>query len=163
MDSDSQLGLYMNKTFSGRISQERLQEIRDRWKGNLVMKGVATAEDVGQAVKFGLDGVIVSNHGGRQLDAGESSIHTLYPIVQEYKDKIKIMIDSGLRTGPDIARVLAAGAEFAFMGRTFMYSVGALGAQGGDHAINILKLQLKQVMDQVCCAKVEDLVEHLKK
>jgi L-lactate dehydrogenase (cytochrome) len=158
-----QLGLYMNKTFSGRISQERLQEIRERWKGNLVMKGVATAEDVGQAVRFGLDGVIVSNHGGRQLDAGESSIHTLYPIVEEYKDKIKIMIDSGLRTGPDIARVLAAGAEFAFMGRTFMYSVGALGAAGGDHAINILKLQLKQVMDQVCCAKVEDLVDHLKR
>lgn len=158
-----QLGLYMNQTFSGRISQERLQEIRDRWKGNLVMKGVASAEDVGHAVKFGLDGVIVSNHGGRQLDAGESSIHTLYPIVEAYKDKIKIMIDSGLRTGPDIARVLAAGAEFAFMGRTFMYSVGALGSEGGDHAIHILKMQLKQVMDQVCCEKIEDLEHHLKR
>ncbi|MCY1372382.1 L-lactate dehydrogenase [compost metagenome] len=113
-------------------------------------------------MKFGLDGVIVSNHGGRQLDAGESSIHTLYPIVEQYKGRIKIMLDSGLRTGPDIARTLAAGAEFAFLGRTFMYSVGALGAKGGDHIINLLKIQLKQVMDQVCCEKVEDLPNHLK-
>lgn len=158
-----QLGLYMNRTFDGRISQERLQTIRDQWKGNLVMKGVATAEDVGVAVKYGLDGVIVSNHGGRQLDAGESSIHTLYPIVEAYKDKIKIMIDSGLRSGPDIARVLAAGAEFAFLGRTFMYSVGALGSKGGDHIMNILKISLKQVMDQICCAKVGDMPEHFKK
>ncbi len=158
-----QLGLYMNQTFSGRISQERLQTIRDKWKGNLVMKGVATAEDVGQAVKFGLDGVIVSNHGGRQLDAGESSIHTLYPIVEQYKGQIKIMLDSGLRTGPDIARTLAAGAEFAFLGRSFMYSVAALGAAGGHHIINLLKIQLKQVMDQVCCEKVEDLPGHLKR
>ena len=157
-----QLGLYMNRTFDGRISQERLQTIRDQWKGNLVMKGVATAEDVGQAVKFGLDGVIVSNHGGRQLDAGESSIHTLYPIVKEHKGKIKIMIDSGLRSGPDIARVLAAGAEFAFLGRTFMYSVGAFGSKGGDHIMNILKISVKQVMDQICCAQVEDMPHHFR-
>lgn len=158
-----QLGLYMNQTFSGRISQERLRKIRDKWKGNLVMKGVASTEDVAAAIKFGLDGVIVSNHGGRQLDAGESAIHSLHPIVEEFKGKIKIMMDSGVRTGPDIARVLASGAEFAFLGRTFMYSVGALGADGGDHIINLLKIQLKQVMDQVCCQNISELANHLKK
>jgi L-lactate dehydrogenase (cytochrome) len=158
-----QLGAYMNETFSGRISQERLQTIRDKWKGNLVMKGVASPEDVDLAVKFGLDGIIVSNHGGRQLDAGESAIHSLTPIVERFKGKIKIMMDSGLRSGPDIARTLATGAEFAFLGRTFMYSVGALGSEGGTHAISVLKVQLKQVMDQLCCETIEELTDHLKK
>ncbi len=156
-----QLGLYMNQTFSGRISQERLQAIRDKWKGNIVLKGVATPEDVETAIRFGIDGVIVSNHGGRQLDAGQSAIRSLAPIVEAFKGQIKIMMDSGIRTGPDIARTLASGAEFAFLGRTFMYSVGALGAAGGDHAITILKMQLQQVMDQVCCGNSASLPEHL--
>ncbi len=158
-----QLGLYMNQTFSGRISMQRLEDIRKKWKGNIVLKGVATPEDVGVALQMGLQGVIVSNHGGRQLDAGESAIHSLKPIVEEYKGKIKIMMDSGVRTGPDIARTLASGAEFAFLGRTFMYSVGALGNEGGNHAINILKIQLKQVMDQICCEKPEYLQNFLVK
>lgn len=70
------------------------------------------------------------------------------------------MIDSGIRTGPDIARTLACGAEFAFMGRTFMYSVAALGDGGGNHAISILKTQLKQVMEQICCEKTADFPRH---
>jgi L-lactate dehydrogenase (cytochrome) len=152
-----QLGLFMNKTFSGRLNEEKIGAIRDKWKGNLVLKGLATVEDTEKAVKWGLDGIIVSNHGGRQLDAGEASIKSLKPIVDEYKGKIKIMIDSGMRSGPDIARTIASGAEFAFLGRTFMYSVGALGQEGGDHSINILKIQLQQVMDQICCGNIEDL------
>jgi L-lactate dehydrogenase (cytochrome) len=71
------------------------------------------------------------------------------------------MMDSGLRSGPDVARVMAAGAEFTFMGRSFMYSVAALGDEGGNHVISMLKTQLLQVMDQVCCAQVSDLPKHL--
>jgi L-lactate dehydrogenase (cytochrome) len=108
-----------------------------------------------------LDGVIVSNHGGRQIDAGQSAIKSLDPIVQKYKGQIKIMMDSGVRSGPDVARTLASGAEFAFLGRSFMYSVAALGNEGGNHMISMLKTQLQQVMEQVCCAKVEDLQNHL--
>ena len=67
------------------------------------------------------------------------------------------MMDSGVRTGPDIARALSCGAEFTFMGRTFMYAVGALGDKGGDHIIEMLKMQFRQVMEQVCCDKPEDL------
>jgi L-lactate dehydrogenase (cytochrome) len=84
----------------------------------------------------------------------------LHPIVEKYQGQIKIMMDSGLRSGPDIARTLSSGAEFAFLGRTFMYSVAALGEEGGNHAISLLKIQLKQVMDQLCCAKVEDFTKH---
>ena len=156
-----QLGLYMNRTFSGRLNADRIASIRDKWKGKLVLKGVATEEDTQMAINLGLDGIIVSNHGGRQLDAGQSAIKPLIQIASQYKDKIKVMMDSGIRSGPDIARTISAGAEFTFLGRTFMYGVGALGDKGGNHTMSMLKTQLKQVMDQVGCEKIEDLSKHL--
>ena len=73
------------------------------------------------------------------------------------------MMDSGLRSGPDIARTLATGAEFTFMGRSFMYGVAALGENGGNHTISVLKVQLRQVMEQVSCEKISDLPKHLVK
>ncbi|NBB21873.1 alpha-hydroxy-acid oxidizing protein [Runella sp. CRIBMP] len=155
------LGAYMNQTFSGRVNEAKIAAIRDRWKGKLVLKGVASEEDTELAVKLGLDGIIVSNHGGRQLDAAQSAIKSLLPIVENYKGKIKIMMDSGVRSGPDVARTLASGADFAFMGRTFMYGVGALGNEGGNHTISMLKVQLQQVMDQICCERVEDFPNFL--
>ena len=156
-----QLGAYMNKTFSGRLNEERVAAIRDMWKGKLVLKGVAAPGDAEMAIRLGLDGIIVSNHGGRQIDAGQSTIRSLKPIVDQYKGKIKIMMDSGIRTGPDVARTLAVGADFAFLGRTFMYGVAALGNKGGDHTISILKTQLQQVMEQVCCERTTDFEKHL--
>jgi L-lactate dehydrogenase (cytochrome) len=77
--------------------------------------------------------------------------------VERYKGKTRIMLDSGVRTGPDVARALASGADFTFLGRSFMYSVAALGKEGGQHMASILKIQLKQVMEQVCCGKVGEL------
>lgn len=155
------LGLFMNKTFTGRLNEEKIKPIRDMWKGKLVLKGVATEEDTEKAIKLGLDGIIVSNHGGRQLDAGESTIRPTARIAQKYKGQIKIMMDSGIRTGPDIASSLASGAEFTFLGRSFMYGVSALGKSGGNHTISILKKQFQQVMEQLCCEKVSDLSNHL--
>lgn len=156
-----QLGAYMNQTFSGRLNEEKIAPIRDRWKGKLVLKGVASEEDTATAIKLGLDGIIVSNHGGRQLDAGQSTIKPLVDITKKYAGQIKIMMDSGLRSGPDVARAMASGAEFTFLGRTFMYGVAALGQEGGEHTISILKTQLKQVMDQLCCEQVGDFSRHL--
>ena len=155
------LGLFMNKTFNGKLNQERVQSIRDQWKGKLVLKGIATEEDAQKAIDWGLDGIIVSNHGGRQLDMGESSINPLKRIAKLYGDKTTVMMDSGIRTGPDIANTLASGAQFAFLGRSFMYGVGALGKRGGRHTIGILKKQLLQVMQQICCEKAGDLPKHL--
>jgi L-lactate dehydrogenase (cytochrome) len=156
-----QLGQYMNQTFSGRVNEAKIAPIRDRWKGKLVLKGVASAEDTEMAIRLGFDGIIVSNHGGRQLDAGQSAVKSMEPIVDQYAGKIKIMMDSGVRSGVDIARTLASGAEFAFLGRSFMYGVAALGAEGGDHVASILKKQLQQVMEQVCCEKVEEFPNFL--
>lgn len=156
-----QLGKFMDRTFSGRLNEEKIKPIRDMWKGKLVLKGVANEADAEKALRLGLDGIIVSNHGGRQLDAGESTIKPLVPIAKKYGDRIKVMMDSGIRSGPDIARTLASGAEFTFLGRSFMYGVAALGSQGGDHAISLLKTELQQVMEQICCENVGDFPKHL--
>ena len=131
------------------------------WKGKLVLKGVANEADVEKAIALGLDGVIVSNHGGRQLDAGESAIKPLSRIAKKYGEQITVMMDSGLRSGPDIARTMASGAAFTFMGRSFMYGVSALGKEGGNHTISLLKTELQQVMEQICCEDVKDFPKHL--
>lgn len=155
------LGLFMNKTFSGRLNPDKIAAIRDRWKGKLVVKGIVNPEDAEKAIALGVDGMIVSNHGGRQLDAGQSTIKPLTALAEEFGDRTTMMIDSGLRAGPDVACALASGAKFTFLGRSFMYGVGALGEDGGRHTISMLKKQLQQVMEQVGCEKVTDFPKHL--
>ena len=108
-----------------------------------------------------MDGIIISNHGGRQLDSGLSSINALRKIYPKFKNKITIMMDSGIKSGPDIARSIACGAQFTFLGRSFMYGVGALGKSGGDHTIEILNTQLNQIMEQLSCENILDLKNHL--
>lgn len=156
-----QLGVFMDETFDGKLTVDRIKDIQDKWPGKIVIKGIASVADAQTAVDLGIDGIIVSNHGGRQLDAGPTTIKTLPAIVEAVKGKITIMMDSGVRTGPDIARVLASGAEFVFAGRPFMYGTGALGKAGGDQAAAILKREFQQVMEQLNCERVEDLPDFL--
>tara|TARA_B100000767_G_C19763273_1_gene536215 strand:- start:394 stop:1539 length:1146 start_codon:yes stop_codon:yes gene_type:complete len=155
------LGEFMDITFSGRLNEERIASIRSKWKGTLIIKGIVGEQDTEKAIRLGADGLIISNHGGRQLDAGQSSIVSMTDLAKKYKNQIKIMVDSGLQSGPDIARAMASGAEFSFMGRSFMYGVGALGNEGGNHTISLIKKELLQVMEQLCCEKTSDFKNHL--
>ena len=159
----NELAAFMDATFSGRLDEDKIKRIRDLWKGKLVLKGAESIDDVEIAYRLGLDGVIISNHGGRQVDVGQATIDSLKSIAPIYKNKLKIMMDSGIRGGADVARVMAHGADFTFMGRTFMYGVSALGKQGGNHTIAMLKAQLNQVMEQLSCADVHDLKDKLVK
>jgi L-lactate dehydrogenase (cytochrome) len=153
----NQLAKFMDITFSGRLNEEKIKKIRDNWKGKLVIKGVESIHDVEKAYNIGLDGIIVSNHGGRQVDFGQATIDSMNLIIPKYKNKIKIMMDSGIRGGADVARVMSCGADFCFLGRTFMYGVSALGKNGGTHTITMLKKQLSQIMDQLSCSDISDL------
>ncbi len=155
------LALFMNKTFSGRLNSDKIAAIREKWKGTLVVKGIVNEEDAEKAIRLGVDGMIVSNHGGRQLDCGESTIAPLSRLAREFGSRTTLMMDSGVRSGPDVACALASGAKFAFLGRSLMYGVGALGKRGGDHTLNMLKRQLQQVMEQVACEHVRDFGNHL--
>lgn len=155
------LGQFMDKTFNNRLNEAKVKRLREKWQGNLVLKGVSSVYDAQKAIEWGLDGIIVSNHGGRQLDCARSSIGCLHDILTHSKGKITTMFDSGIREGADIVNALAMGADFTFLGRTFMYSVGALGSKGGHHAMNMLKKQIQQVMEQLCCDRISHLPTHL--
>ena len=156
-----QLGKFMDETFDGRLNEEKIKPIRDFWKGKIVLKGVTSKIDIEKSISLGIDGIIVSNHGGRQLDAGSSTIKSMLSLVKKYEKKTTIMIDSGLRSGVDVARVIASGAKFSFMGRTFMYGVGALGNSGANHTIEMLSKQLNQVMTQIGCEKISDITKFI--
>tara|TARA_B100001057_G_scaffold498741_1_gene606834 strand:- start:1160 stop:2311 length:1152 start_codon:yes stop_codon:yes gene_type:complete len=156
-----QLAKFMDATFEGRLNEEKVKRLRDLWKGKLVIKGVQSESDVKTAIRLGLDGIIISNHGGRQVDMGQATITSLQNIAPKYKDQIKIMMDSGIRGGADISRAISSGADFTFLGRSFMYGVSALGRKGGDHTISILKAQLTQVMEQMCCETPYQLRKNL--
>jgi len=153
----SQLGQFMNASFDKRVDMNKVAAIRDKWKGKLVLKGIVSDQDAEKAIALGADGIIVSNHGGRQIDAGESSIRSLANLNGKYNDKLTVMMDGGIRSGPDIARAIASGASFTFMGRPFMYGVSALGKKGGDHTIGLFKAQFKQAMEQLCCENIQGL------
>lgn len=155
------LGLFMNKTFSGRLTESKIKAIREYWPHNLVIKGIVNPIDAQKAVDLGLDGLIVSNHGGRQLDQGQSTITPMRELASQFKGRIRLMMDGGIRSGSDIAVSIAAGAEFVFVGRAPMFGVSALGKTGGDQTLEILKRQLQQVMEQVGCETVRQLPEHL--
>ncbi|RZM09195.1 MAG: alpha-hydroxy-acid oxidizing protein, partial [Pedobacter sp.] len=159
----SQLGAFMNRTFTGKVNVEKVKAIRDMWKGPLVLKGIVNPLDMEDAIKIGVDGVIVSNHGGRQVDAGESSINSLIKLASTpaYASKMTIMMDGGIRSGVDLARAHAVGSKFNFMGRPFMYGVSALGEEGGEHVINMMKAQLYQAMQQVTIETTSQFPERL--
>ena len=156
-----ELADFMNKTVMGRVDLEGLKPIRDFWKGSLVIKGLINENDVQSAISLGADAVVISNHGARQLDVGESPVKPLQRVSRKFGGQIKIFMDSGLRSGSNIACALACGADFTFLGRVFVYGVGALGKKGGIHTINSLHIQLTQIVNQLGCNKVTDLPQYL--
>ncbi|PWJ86192.1 L-lactate dehydrogenase (cytochrome) [Pseudaminobacter salicylatoxidans] len=154
---------YLTELVEGHVTTEVLSRIRAQWTGKLVVKGVMTAEDARIALDCGADGIWVSNHGGRQLDAAWSTVEVLPAIRAALGPDVPIMIDSGPRTGLDIARMLASGADFVFLGRAFIFAVAAIGARGGDHAFALLREELRCTLAQLGCRSVRDLPDFLTK
>ncbi|WP_020415248.1 alpha-hydroxy acid oxidase [Microbulbifer sp. VTAC004] len=148
---------FMNTATMGPLDFDSLKSIRDRWPHKLIIKGIMSKPDVDKAIALGVDGVIISNHGARQLDQGEATLPLVQELKTTYQSKIPLLIDSGLRSGADVASALSLGAQFSFLGRFFMYSVCALGKEGADHAIYLLKAQLTQIMQQVGAKKISEL------
>lgn len=128
---------------------DNLASLRARWKGRLLVKGVLHPDDALRCAELGCDGIVVSNHGGRQVAFGPPTIEALPPIAEAVAGRMKIILDSGIRRGADLIRVKALGADFAFAGRALAYGVGAGAAQGADRAIEILKLELVRALGQL--------------
>ncbi len=143
---------------SGRISSSASKiEVRDLWEGPVVVKGILHPADAEQAISIGVDGIQVSNHGGRQFNGTPAAIDSLPAIVEVAKGKAAVLFDSGVRSGLDIMRALALGADFVLLGRAFQYGVAALGQPGCDLVTEILIADLKNNMSQTGCESLKDI------
>jgi L-lactate dehydrogenase (cytochrome) len=141
----------------GMNSPAKLERIRKRWKGPLIVKGIMHPDDVEPCLDCGVDGIVVSNHGARQLDAVPASIDVLPAIAEAVDGRAKVLFDSGVRTGLDVLRALALGADFVLAGRPFLYGICALGEPGGDLVATILRDDLANNMVQCGVERLDDL------
>ena len=148
---------YLSANFDPSISWKDLEWIRAFWKGPMVIKGILDPEDAKDAVRFGADGIIVSNHGGRQLDGVLSSARALPAIADAVKGQIKILADSGIRNGLDVVRALALGADCAMIGRAYIYALAAGGEAGVKHLLELLEKEMRVAMTLTSVAKVADI------
>jgi isopentenyl diphosphate isomerase/L-lactate dehydrogenase-like FMN-dependent dehydrogenase len=134
-----------------------LKKLRDRWRRTLVPKGLLMPEDVVKAKQIGCDGVVVSNHGGRQLTSLPASIEMLPEIRKAVGPKFPLIVDSGVRSGEHIVKALASGADFVLIGRAMMYAVAGLGKKGPKAAIDLLRAEMLQTLGQIGYTDIESL------
>ena len=139
------------------VCWEDLKWIRDAWKGPIVVKGVMIAEDARRALDYGAEGIVVSNHGGRQLDGVYPTIRALPEVMAAVKDRSEVLLDGGVRRGTDIAKALAMGARAVLIGRAYAYGLGAGGEAGVTRAIQILRADLIRTMKLLGCPSVGEL------
>ena len=153
----AELGTFLRDVMDGHVTPGRLAEIRDAWPGKLVVKGVLDPADAEVCRQIGADALVISNHGGRQLDAAPSALEVIDAVRAAAGPEMPVLVDGAMRSGLDVARMLAAGADFVMLGRAFMLGPAALGAKGGDHVVRILREELRSTMAQIGCARVADL------
>jgi L-lactate dehydrogenase (cytochrome) len=142
----SSLSSWTAEQFDPALSWDTVQWVRDRWPGKLILKGVLDVEDAVMAAKCGADALIVSNHGGRQLDGAMSSIAALPGIVEAVGDQIEVHMDGGIRSGQDVIKAVALGARGVYIGRAFLYGLGAMGEQGVTTCLEIIRKELDVTM-----------------
>ncbi|MHA7274692.1 alpha-hydroxy acid oxidase [Arthrobacter sp. TMT4-20] len=147
----------INSMFDPTLTYEDLDWLREVWKGNLVVKGIQTVDDAKKAVDHGVDGIVLSNHGGRQLDRAPIPLHLLPDVAAALKGKTNIMLDTGIMSGGDIVAALALGADFTLIGRAYLYGLMAGGRAGVDRTIEILSKETARTMQLLGVNRVEDL------
>ncbi|OAP43246.1 alpha-hydroxy-acid oxidizing enzyme [Sinorhizobium glycinis] len=142
----SSLHAWTAEQFDPQLSWKDVEWIKERWGGPLILKGILDPEDAKMAAKTGADAIIVSNHGGRQLDGAPSSISMLPKIVDAVGDQIEVHLDGGIRSGQDVLKAVALGAKGTFIGRPFLYGLGAMGKDGVTLALDIIRKEMDVTM-----------------
>jgi L-lactate dehydrogenase (cytochrome) len=142
----SSLSTWTNEQFDPTLSWDDVKWIKERWGGKLILKGILDPEDAEKAARTGADALIVSNHGGRQLDGALSSIAALPAIASAVGDRIEVLMDGGIRSGQDVIKALALGAKGVFIGRAFLYGLGAMGEAGVAACLEIIRKELDVTM-----------------
>ncbi len=132
--------------FDPRLDWKQIEAIRDIWGGKLILKGIMEPEDAVMAAKIGADAIVVSNHGGRQLDGAVSSIRALQPVLEAVGDRVEVWLDSGIRSGQDVLKAVAMGARGTMIGRAYVYGLGAMGEAGVTRALEVIHMELDKSM-----------------
>lgn len=156
--SDNQsLAAFMAEQITAGLDEALFSRIREAWKGKVVVKGVMTPDTALVAVEQGADGIIVSNHGGRQTDAAPATLEVLPDIVRAVGGAVPVMLDSGIRSGVDVIRAYALGADYVFSGRSFAYGYGAAGQPGIAHAATLFSDEATRTLAQIGATRIGDL------
>jgi len=151
------LSSWTAQQFDPSLNWDDVQWVKERWGGPLILKGIQDAEDARHAVDSGANALIVSNHGGRQLDGAESSIRALPSIVQAVGSEIEVHMDGGIRSGQDVLKALALGAKGTYIGRSMLYGLGAMGQAGVTKALEIIHNELDLSMAFCGRTSVKDI------
>ena len=152
-----ELAGFVGASLGGTLSWDYLAETCELWPGPVVVKGILHPDDAERCIDTGADAVVVSNHGGRQLDAAPAAVEALPPIVERIAGRVPVLFDGGIRSGLDIARALSLGADFTLSGRAFMYGMCALGTRGAEFVAAMFEEQLTTVMHQLGCKHLHEL------
>ncbi|TKZ22536.1 alpha-hydroxy-acid oxidizing protein [Shimia litoralis] len=151
------LGAWTAEQFDPTLDWDKIAKIKEQWGGKVILKGILDAEDAKMALKVGADAIIVSNHGGRQLDGALSSIRALPSILEAVGDQVEVHLDSGIRSGQDVLKAVAMGAQGTYIGRAFVYGLGAMGQKGVETALEVIHKELDVSMALCGRQKVSDL------
>ncbi|MDP3263580.1 MAG: alpha-hydroxy acid oxidase [Tabrizicola sp.] len=138
----SDLTAWANEQFDPKLDWSKVRRIRDQWGGKFILKGILDPDDARMAADFGADAIVVSNHGGRQLDGAVSSISMLPSIVRAVGDRVEVHVDGGIRSGQDVLKAVAMGAKSTYIGRSYVYGLGAMGEAGVTKALEIIQKEL---------------------
>jgi (S)-mandelate dehydrogenase len=152
---------YSFSQINSRLSWSDIERIRTRWSGKLVVKGLLCIEDARRAAEVGADGIVLSNHGGRQLDSCVSGVEMLPAVASELGDRLTVLVDGGFRRGSDVLKAVALGAHGVMIGRATLYGLAAGGEAGASHALGILRSEMERAMLLLGCGAISDLGRHL--
>ena len=156
----SSLGAWTAEQFDPSLDWNKIAKLKEEWGGKVILKGILDAEDAQMALKVGADAIVVSNHGGRQLDGAVSSISALPSILDAVGDAVEVHLDSGIRSGQDVLKALALGAKGTYIGRAFIYGLGAMGQKGVTTALEVIQKELDTTMALCGETSVKDLGRH---
>lgn len=152
---------WVDSQFDASMTWQDLDWIRNNWSGNLIIKGVLDREDASEAVKLGADAIVVSNHGGRQLDSASATLSVLPDIIKTVDKRCKVIIDGGIRNGLDVIKAIALGADACMLGRAWAYALAAEGEQGVTQLLNIFEKEMRVAMALTGVTKISDISEDI--
>ncbi len=160
VDDTANLGAWTAEQFDPSLDWGKIAKLKEQWGGKVILKGILDAEDAKMALKVGADAIIVSNHGGRQLDGAISSIRALPSILEAVGDQVEVHLDSGIRSGQDVLKAMAMGAKGTYIGRAYIYGLGAMGQKGVTTALEVIHKELDLTMALCGETSVEALGRH---